>query len=324
MSSDSVGHLPMSELTARWEEAVHTPFCFNLANSVEEVQVPCSSERTRRVRPPAAVEAANKRSRSMPFLLDVEEVEELPPRRNPPMTREEWMQRLEVTQEQAEAIKNYEQGTAAWLQSRVGRITGSNFGAAIGVNKYTSPRALLKQMLWGEFKGNAATRWGSENEDVARDEYVEVKRAEIATAPESEDAVVGIQVEECGLVINPERPWMGNSPDGIITLTYKSGASVKGLLEIKCPYRKEFYTPDPVPTYYYAQIQGTMGNLGLPWCDFVVWTPTAIQVTRVPFDQTYWDTKLLPGVTSFYFDKYLPLALHKENGTLRPNSLDLL
>ena len=312
----------MSELKERWDAAVSSAgFCFNLGNAVEEVEAP----RTRRVRPKATEEPATKRTKSMPFLLDVEEVEELPPRRDPPMTMEEWMQRLQVTQEQADAIKNYEQGTAAWLESRVGRITGSNFGAAIGVNKYTSPRALLKQMLWGEFKGNAATRWGSENEDVARDEYVQVKRDEIAArTPTDEDVVVGIQVEECGLVINPERPWMGNSPDGIITLTYKSGTTEKGLLEIKCPFRKEFYTPDPVPTYYYAQIQGTMGNLGLPWCDFVVWTPTAIQVTRVPFDPTYWDTKLLPGVTSFYFDKYLPLALHKENGTLRPNSLDLL
>ena len=243
-------------------------------------------------------------------------------RRNPPLTREEWLRQLEVTEEQAAVIVNYEQGTPEWLASRVGRITSSNFGAAIGDNKYTSPRALLKQMLWGEFKGNAATRWGSEHEDVARDEYIAIVRAQIAAAQQEDDVLVDIDVKECGLVINPSRAWMGNSPDGLITLTYASGRTERGLLEIKCPFRQEFYAPDPVPLYYYAQVQGTMGNMGLPWCDFVVWTPTGVQVTRVPFNQEYWDTRLLPGVTSFYFDQYLPLALAKENGELVPNTLD--
>lgn len=244
--------------------------------------------------------------------------------RDPPMSKEEWLAKLEVTPEQAATIVNYEQGSADWLQSRVGRITSSNFGAAIGTNKYTSPRALLKQMLWGEFKGNAATRWGTENEDVARDEYIQIIKDQIKNGDFNgqDDPLVDIAVKECGLVINPERPWMGNSPDGLITFTYASGKTEVGLLEIKCPYKKEFYTPDPVPSYYFAQVQGTMGNMRLPWCDFVVWTPTGVQITRVPFDQAFWDTTLLPGVTRFYFDQYVPLALAKENNTLQPGTLD--
>lgn len=244
--------------------------------------------------------------------------------RNPPLTKEEWLAKLDVTPEKAAEIVNYEQGSAEWLQSRVGRITSSNFGAAVGMNKYTSPRSLLKQMLWGEFKGNAATRWGSENEDVARDEYIQIIRDQIAQGDFAahDDPLVDIQVKECGLVINPQRPWMGNSPDGLITMTYQSGKSEVGLLEIKCPYRKEFYAPDPVPSYYFAQIQGTMGNMQLPWCDFVVWTPTGVQITRVPFDPDFWQDTLLPGVTRFYFDDYLPLALAKDNGMLQPGTLD--
>lgn len=249
------------------------------------------------------------------------------PKRDPPITREEWLAQLEVTEEQARTIVNYEQGTPEWLASRVGRITSSNFGAAIGDNKYTSPRALLKQMLWGEFKGNAATRWGSEHENVARDEYIQIVKDQIAAAQQvcsygqDDEVLADIGVKECGLVINPARPWMGNSPDGLITLTYASGRTEKGLLEIKCPFRKQFYEPDPVPLYYFAQVQGTMGNMGLPWCDFVVWTPSGVQVTRVPFDQAYWDNKLLPRVTSFYFDQYVPLAVAKENGDLAPGML---
>lgn len=239
-----------------------------------------------------------------------------------PVTRDVWMARLQVTPEDAARIVAYNQGTREWLDSRVGRITSSNFGAAVGLNKFTSPRALLKQMLWGEFKGNVATRWGSEHEDVAREEYMALKRAELPFQfGDADDCVVDIQVEECGLVINPERAWMGNSPDGIITLVRQSGATERGLLEIKCPYKKTFYRPDPVPAYYNAQVQGTMGNMGLSWCEFVVWTPTGIEITHIPFDPTFWDTTLLPGVTSFYFNQYLPLALRKENGELEEGSV---
>lgn len=255
---------------------------------------------------------------------DVKPVEKkVRPKPEVPVTRDEWLQRLVVTPEEAARIVAYEQGTERWLQSRVGRITSSNFGAACGLNKHSSPRALVKQMLWGEFKGNVATRWGSDHEDVARDEYLAVRRAELPFAFGDEyDLVIAIDVEECGLVINPERAWMGNSPDGIITLTRQSGAQEKGLLEIKCPFAKKFYRPDPVPIYYKAQVQGTMGNMGLPWCDFVVWTPTGMEVTHMPFEKEFWDGVLLPGVTSFYFDRYLPLALRKENGELEEGCVE--
>ena len=238
---------------------------------------------------------------------------------------DKWMQRLQVTAEQVDLISKYIQGSAEWLQSRVGRITASNFGAAMGVNMYMSPRGLLKQLLWGGFVGNVATRWGSDHEDTARLQYLENMNSEIAaqcSTLDDDEKLVSIEVEETGLIINPERPWMGNSPDGIITLTYKSGRCEKGLLEIKCPFKKQFYLPNPVPTYYNAQIQGTMGNLNLNWCDFVVWTPTGTQVTRVLFDKEFWDTQLYPRVKDFYFNMYVPLAIKKENGLLPAGYID--
>ena len=247
--------------------------------------------------------------------------------------KEAWLAKLVVSDEDVIAISNFAQGSTEWLNSRKGRITGSNFGAAMGVNAYMSRRGLVKEMLWGGFRGNVATRWGQEHEDVARNEYLEnVREALTGREPEAltgrepealtEDSIVSIDVVETGLVINPERPWMGNSPDGIIHVTYKSGRVEKGLLEIKCPFKKTFYSPDPVPVYYYAQIQGTMGNLNLPWCDFVVWTPTGMQITRVLFDKPYWDTQLLPLVSSFYFDLYMPLAIKKQNGLLATGKIE--
>ena len=235
-----------------------------------------------------------------------------------------FVEALAITAEEATRIANYTQGTPEWLKSRVGRITASNFGAAMGLNKFMSARSLLKQLLWGGFVGNVATRWGQDHESVARDEYIAAKLEEFPSlAAADDDPPTDSRVEETGLVINTERPWMGNSPDGIVHITHRSGVTTRGLLEIKCPFKKMFYEPTPVPVYYYCQIQGTMGNLNLPWCDFVVWTPTGLQVTRVPFDQTFWTEELLPKVSRFYFDKYVPLAVLKQEGLLATNQIDI-
>lgn len=296
-----VGAAPASTMRKRWTASTKRPI--DLTDS--SFPFALNGGRAKQVGSIPVVESVPKKKRVMA---------------ENPVTTEQWMARLQVTQAQADEIARLDQGTPEWLKSREGRLTGSNFGAAVGMNPYSSPKSLLKQMLWGEFKGNAATRWGSDHEDVARNEYVSIVMEQCNTAEErakpDEERLVHIGVIEKGLVINPERPWMGNSPDGIVTLTYASGRQEVGLLEIKCPFKQKFYTPDPVPSYYFAQIQGTMGNLGLPWCKFVVWTPSGIQVTHVPFDEEFWNTKLLPGLTTFYFNFYLPRALDKENGVL--------
>lgn len=48
----------------------------------------------------------------------------------------------------------------------------------------------------------------------------------------SQESHADMSVVECGLVINPEWPHLGASPDGIVQCT----CCGKGVLEIKCPY----------------------------------------------------------------------------------------
>ena len=48
------------------------------------------------------------------------------------------------------------------------------------------------------------------------------------------------------------------------------------------------------------QVQGLCGILGYQWADFVVWTPSDMQVQRVAFDERYWLTQLLPALCEFY------------------------
>jgi putative phage-type endonuclease len=259
-----------------------------------------------------------RRDADFPFIIPFKHkcVDVAPPPEPPrdPITRQQILDGLQLTQEQASAISAIPQGSQPWLDARKNRLTASNFGAAVGMNKYKSPNGLLKDMLWNTFKGNAATRWGSEHEDVARDAYIARIQSEI---DEGSSPYTSIRVEETGLFVNPSRPWLGSSPDGVVHVTMREdGAKRRFLLEIKCPYGKKFYDP-PVPVYYNCQVQGVMANMDLPYCDFVVWTPTGMQITRVEFDTQFWDTVLFPKLKSFYFDMYLQAFVDKTNGVLK-------
>ena len=57
-----------------------------------------------------------------------------------------------------------------------------------------------------------ALKWGRENEDKAcsesRSEYVRTVGAEHHNT---------LVVEKCGLVVDPQYPWLGASPDGLVT-----------------------------------------------------------------------------------------------------------
>lgn len=92
---------------------------------------------------------------------------------------DELLRRLQIDDaQQRERIEQTPQGTQAWLDARKYRLTASNFGAAAGRNRFRSPEELAHEMLHGEFKGNDATRWGSEKEPVALADYVTQKQAQ--------------------------------------------------------------------------------------------------------------------------------------------------
>ena len=161
---------------------------------------------------------------------------------------------------------------------------------------FRSPEELAHEMLYGEFKGNDATRWGSKMESVALADYIAQKRAELAATGIDEST---FSVTQSGLHVCAEAGWLAASPDGHV----QEGAQ-KGLLEIKCPYSKRIYPS--VPDYYMDQVQGLCAILGYEWADFVVWTPEEMKVQRIAFDSDYWHSSLRPALVAFYRDQFLP------------------
>jgi putative phage-type endonuclease len=208
-----------------------------------------------------------------------------------------------------------EQRSEEWFKDRKGKLTGSNIGAALGVNPWKTPDDLIRQMVReyhgaeSEFTGNIATEYGRLHEPLASMDYM---------------AKTGNMVQECGFYVHPEHDWLGASPDGLI--------DEDGLIEIKCPFGQRNAKPPVFKTcadqpHYFAQVQTEMACTGRKWTDFYQWTQNGDDVERVEFDPQWWADSL-PVLLEFYH-RYInelenPVHLedkHKEINTITAQKL---
>ena len=194
------------------------------------------------------------------------------------------------------------QGSQAWFDARKGMLTGSRVGAILGLNPYSKPDDVLREMIREahgaerEFVGNIATDWGNKHENTALAEY------ENATAS---------MVISTGFYAHTDYVWLGASPDGIIG---------EGLIEVKCPFSQKIKTLAEQP-HYAAQVQLQLEVTDKSWCDFVTWTPDQLVIERVKRDAN-WLTDNFDTLSRFH-DRYLseldnqihlePLVLYRED-----------
>jgi len=179
-------------------------------------------------------------------------------------------------------IELMEQGSDAWFNIRIGKVTASKVADVIAKTQsgYAASRAnymaqLVCERLTGQ-KGesftNAAMQHGTETEPLARAAY---------------EALRDVLVDEVGFVSHPTIEMSGASPDGLV--------GEDGLIEIKCPNTAthiETLLSESVPNKYYTQMQFQLACTGRKWCDFVSFDnrlPKELQVfvKRVPRDDVY-------------------------------------
>lgn len=128
-------------------------------------------------------------------------------------------------------------------------------------------------------------------------------------------------VHPCGLLVNPEAPWLGASPDG--SIYDPAEVNSRGILEIKCPYSlrdkslhdlhaAEFCSDitenGPVlkrDHIYYCQVLGQMAISQVTWADFVVYSKQFILIERIRFSNEDWK-KMKMRLDNFYFSDFLP------------------
>jgi len=174
------------------------------------------------------------------------------------------------------------QGSDAWHQARLGKVTASRIADIIATTKsgYSASRAnyeaqLICEILTGkpaESFTNAAMAWGTETEPLARAQY------ELKT---------GNMVNQIGFVVHPKIEQAGASPDGLV--------DNDGLIEIKCPNTSthlDTLLSQKVPLKYITQMTWQMLCTGRKWCDFVSYDPRLpdnlqLFIQRIELDEDY-------------------------------------
>lgn len=237
--------------------------------------------------------------------------------------RRAFLREMEVTDEEIRAADCIDQKSsfADILKARGQRLSASNAGAAAGHNPHKSKLALCKDMLWPKPFKAVATEYGNAMESTA---YAIVQMTVKQTMHEY--GYETIWFETTGTRIWKENPWLCASADGLVRLRRRVGGggpeSVDGVLELKAPWRKEFY--ETTPHYYYDQFHCQATFHGADFIVFGVYTPDATQVNYFHRDANYWDNDLFPKLRSFYMDVYLPRAIYKRRGLLKEDEVDLL
>lgn len=174
------------------------------------------------------------------------------------------------------------QGSDAWFQSRMGKVTASRVADVIAKTKTgysTSRDNYMAQLICermtntvAESYSNSAMQWGTETEPLARAAY---------------EAHADVLVDEVAMINHPSIEAAGASPDGLV--------GDYGLLEIKCPNTAthiDTLLSQTVPGKYNTQMQWQMACTGRQWCDFVSFDPRMgdglqLFVKRVPRDAAY-------------------------------------
>lgn len=134
---------------------------------------------------------------------------------------------IAITKEQCEKIElltRNQSKSNLWFKHRAGRITASVLRSACHTSVNKPSISLIKKICYPkEYKiETEATAWGNKNEKIALEVYID----QVSKQHE------GFNVIRSGLVINPEFPHMGASPDGVVSCT----CCGKGIVEIKCPW----------------------------------------------------------------------------------------
>ena len=159
------------------------------------------------------------------------------------------------------------QGTREWREKRRSLVTASECASVLGHNPYqTAERLLMTKCNVLKFTGNKFTKHGQDMEGIAIQRY--------------EDET-GHSGSSFGLLVNPDYPLIGGSPDGI--------TACGRLIEVKCPVTREVVLGD-VPGHYIDQIQMLLHITQLNVADYIEMKGAEeFQIVEVKKDRQWWN-----------------------------------
>jgi putative phage-type endonuclease len=203
-------------------------------------------------------------------------------------------------------LPQFEQRSPEWFEQRNNAITASDMPTVLNENPYKKPMSLLTDKCNANpkpFVGNEATKWGTYYEDIALGIYSKIKNK---------------QVLSFGLLIHPDYPWLGGSPDGITT----DGI----LLEVKCPLKRKIIHGE-VPHHYLSQVLLNLEICNLPLAHFIEYSPGdsdesyEINIVEIHRDKE-WFSRELPKMKDFWDQvlKYREIGISQHPKYRKPSA----
>ncbi|XP_029851665.2 uncharacterized protein LOC115333183 [Ixodes scapularis] len=189
-----------------------------------------------------------------------------------------------------------------WRKERLLRITATKAHKVIRCKG--DLREVAKNMVLDAPFTSQATAHRQRYEPEARAKFEETRN---------------LKVHQLGLVVMPQDPWLGCSPDGL----FRNEDGNVMLLEIKCPSSrwKKPLTEKPLLAYlaeckqrkdivlrkshtYYTQIQICMYVLQLDECDLFLYCSVDKKTLHIKRDEEFL-SDAIPKLRSFYFTHYI-------------------
>ena len=247
---------------------------------------------------------------------------------------------LTITEEMAKQVElqtRQQAKSSLWYKCRAGRIIASNMKAVCRTDSTNPSKSLVKRICYPDLFAftSKQTYWGQKHEKLARDEYFKAVKGNHQS----------LQLKENGLFINPNWPYIGASPDGIVECDCCS----KGTVEIKylCSHWEDSIEQAAISDTqfclikqgdllhldhshaYYYQIQAQLFVCNVQYSGFYIFTfgcserETNIHIEHIQKDEELWKdcitrsehffvTCLLPEVLGHWYTR--PLVSSMDEG----------
>ena len=213
-----------------------------------------------------------------------------------------------------------------WIEQRVSRCTASNFKDictrmdTIAKQPEIKPTAMVDRIMGCKVVSQdiPALMYGRRMEPVAAQKYIKIQK-KCRHRP--------LKVEECGLFMDSKYPYIGASPDRLI-----SCCCGEGVLEIKCPLSCADKTPSALTVKYlseekgvvrlnpkhayFFQVKGQMAVTGRKWTDFFIFSHKEYYLERIIFDNNFCQD-VQSQIVGFWTKYVYPVAydMSKTQGT---------
>lgn len=221
-----------------------------------------------------------------------------------------FLKNLEKTSDERKRITRetvLQSGSSEWLELRRNLLTASNFGRVIKRRTDFSCKNMVKDILYKKCIDHVKSiKHGKDSENLALEQLSQQEN---------------IKIEPCGLFIDPDVPYIGATPDGLVNEDM--------IVEIKCPktaynlgleraleekkitfYKKTKDGNIEINTNHnwYYQIQGQLHVTKKDKCLFGLWFGSNFPIkTEVIYrDDHFWTTIMETKIKNFYLDCLLP------------------